>query len=155
MPRQPSSRPRPLVPLPRGWRTETPEAGVLLRARPPVAGPSGVMPEVTLTVRPVSGPDAEWVDDEVHDLAARLELFALEDEDAWASDAGEVHYRRFAHRRGRHDLLVERWCWAAGGRGHVLEAGCDREDYEEFCDVFEELARAARSATACGSVRAS
>lgn len=127
--------------LPRRWRWSSDAAtGLLLSARPPLAGASGVLPELRLTVLP-GGPDGfAWVDDDLEQVQRAVRDYLLEDEDEYDVGAHRVAYRRFAHRRGAHDLLCERWAWELAGRRFLIDAACSREDYPEFCDVFEQIA---------------
>ena len=130
----------PLVLPPRWrWDTDTP-TGLLLRARPPQAGRSGVLPEVRLTALAGEPDDFEWVDDDLERVADAVRDFLLEDEDRFSAGLHDVAYRRFAHRRGAHDLVCDRWAWEVGGWRLLLDATCSREDYEQFCDPFEQIA---------------
>jgi hypothetical protein len=51
-----------------------------------------------------------------------------------------VAYRRFAHRVGAADLLCDQWAWVVGGLGITLTCSAAREDYWDYCDVFEAIA---------------
>ena len=116
------------------------DTGLLLSARPPLAGRSGVLPEVRLTVMPGEPDGFEWVDDDLEVVARAVRDFLLEDSDQYVVGDHEVAYRRFAHRRGAHDLVCERWAWESDARLFLVDAMCAREDYEEFCDAFEQVA---------------
>lgn len=130
----------PLI-LPPRWRWSTDGAtGLLLSARPPLAGASGVLPEVRLTAMSGGADDFEWVDDDLERVERAVRDYLLEDEDEFGAGLHEVAYRRFAHRRGAHDLLCDRWAWEVDGWRFLLDATCARADYEEFCDVFEQIA---------------
>lgn len=127
--------------LPRRWRWSTDiDTGLLLSARPPRAGLSGVLPDVRLTVVPGEPDGFEWVDDDLEDLADSVVDFLLEDEDQYDLGDHEVAYRRFAHRRGAHDLLCERWAWELSTGLFLIDATCAREDYADFCEVFDDIA---------------
>jgi len=105
-----------------------------------VAGRSGVLPEVRLTVMPGEADGFDWVDDDLDRVERAVTDFLLEDDDAYEAGGVPVGYSRFAHRRGAHDLVCERWAWELGGHRFLLDATCSREDYEEFCDLFEQVA---------------
>ena len=119
---------------------------MLVVASPPIAGRSGVLPVVRLHVAPLAGRGFGWVDDDLDDLMLRRHDFQLEDADDYGLGDDDVAYRRYAHRHGVHDLICERWAWEvpAAGCALTLEATCAREDYADFCDVFEEIAASCR-----------
>ena len=51
-----------------------------------------------------------------------------------------MDYRRFAYRLGAADLLCDQWAWRAGSVGVTLTCSVAREDYWDYCDVFEAIA---------------
>jgi hypothetical protein len=122
------------IALPPSWRrTSAPDRGVLVSARAATVPASGFRPEVVL--RCDSAP--------LDELAGRLHDFALEDQDAFDLMGHDVSYRRFAHRVGGVDVLCDQWAWETGpvtGLGVTLTCSVAREDYWDYCDVFEAIA---------------
>ena len=51
-----------------------------------------------------------------------------------------MSYHRFAHRLGAADLLCDQWSWLVDGLGVTLTCSVAREDYPDYCDVFEAIA---------------
>ena len=159
-----------VIAVPAHWRRSAdPGSGVLVSARCPVAGRSGVVALIRLEVQPVAGSLPRWREEDLRAMAARRTDFELDDEDDYDLDGREVSYRRFGYRRGADDLLCEQWAWLVDGRGYTLTCSVGRADYADYCDVFEAVAatfdpqspvspraaRSSRSATAWTSVRAS
>ena len=70
----------------------------------------------------------------------RLVDFELEDDDEFELLDRTVVYHRFAHRLGVADLLSDQWSWLADGLGVTLTCTVAREDYPDYCDVFEAIA---------------
>jgi hypothetical protein len=103
---------------------------VLVSARAPTAPASGFRPEVVLRC------DAA----DLGDLAAGLDDFALEDEDAFDLMGHDVAYTRFAHRVGSVDVLCDQWVWQVRSLSVRLTCSVAREDYWDWCDVFEAIA---------------
>lgn len=101
---------------------------------------SGVRPRVTLRCEPVSDGPERWCADALADLKDRTIDLDLEDEDAYDLDGHDVAYRRYAHRAGTADLLCDEWAWLVDGLGFVLTCTVAREDYVDYCDVFEAIA---------------
>ena len=131
----------PGIALPARWRrTSDPDRGVLVAARQAKAPPSGVSPELVLCVRPVDADLSGWRARALAELAARLDRFELEDEDDFELEGRPVAYRRFAHRVGLADLVSDQWAWLVGGHGVTLTGTVAREDYADYCDVFEVVA---------------
>lgn len=119
------------IALPRTWRRSAhPDRGVLVVARAPTAPTSGFRPELVLRY------GAPGVDE----LARRLRDFALEDEDEYDLMGDDVSYRRYAHRVGALDVLCDQWAWLAEAGGVTLTCSVAREDYWDYCDVFEAIA---------------
>jgi len=119
------------IALPPSWRrTSNPERGVLVSARAPTAPASGFRPEVVLRADSVS----------LDELEGRLHDFALEDDDAFDLMGHDVAYVRFAHRVGAVDVLCDQWTWQVRSRGVTLTCSVAREDYWDWCDVFEAIA---------------
>ncbi|MBB6628340.1 hypothetical protein H5V45_13520 [Nocardioides sp. KIGAM211] len=117
------------ISLPRGWRrTSDPGRGVLVTARAATAPPSGVHPRVTLTWRPPGDGPAEVAERD------------LEDEDAFDLAGREVTYRRYARLEGGVDVLCDEWSWHSDEASVVLTGRVAREDYPDYCDVFEAIA---------------
>jgi hypothetical protein len=142
------------IALPSSWRrTSAPDRGVLVSARAATVPASGLRPELLLRCSPVAASLAEWRRQELRDLAARLHDFVVEDED-------EIAYRRFAHRLGPVDVMCDQWAWrderavtglVAGqvtgqvtgpvtGLGVTLTGSVAREDYWDYCGVFQAVA---------------
>lgn len=139
----PMPTPEVRLALPQRWHLRRSTADdVVTAARSPVVPPSGIRPEVVLRCVPVDlDLDlGEWRRAALADLAGRLEGFALEDEDAFGIGPYDVRYARFAHRLGAADVIVEQWAWAVDGVGVTLTCSVAREDYEDYCDVFEGVA---------------
>lgn len=138
-----TQRAQPVLPLPPGWRrsTDLPH-GVLLHARAPAAGPSGVAATVRLTCTTAAGPLTDWRDEAMVELSRTLDLFELDDAEDYVLGDHDVAYRRYAWRRGAHDLLAEEWSWLVGGLGLTLTGVVAREDYADVADVFDAVAAA-------------
>ncbi len=135
------ARPDLGIALPSTWRRRSdPERGVLVAARASTLPASGVRPELTLRCVPVDEELVDWRAAAMIDLAARLDDFDLEDVDDFDLLGHEVAYRRFAHRVGPADVLCEQWAWLADGLGVTLTCSVAREDYPDYCDVFEAIA---------------
>ena len=75
----------------------------------------------------------------MRDLADARPEFDLEDHDDFDLAGHDVTYRRY-HRAGGSDVLCEEWTWLVDGRGLVLTGAVAREDYMDYCDVFEAVA---------------
>lgn len=119
------------IALPTSWRrTSAPDRGVLVSARAAIVPASGFRPEVVLRCDAVS----------LGDLAGRLNDFAVEDEDHFDLMGRDVAYRRFAHRVGAIDVLCDQWAWLVGELTVTLTCSVAREDYWDWCDVFEAIA---------------
>ncbi|WP_121254499.1 hypothetical protein [Nocardioides ferulae] len=133
------------ITLPRSWRRRSdPDHGVLISARTAAVPPSGVRPELVLRCTPVDAPLRAWRDVALGELAARLPDFELEDADEYDLHGHPVLYHRFAHRGPTADLVSEQWSWVVGtGRGRAgvtLTGTSTREDYPDWCEVFESVA---------------
>lgn len=130
------------VAVPRQWSTHSdPERGVLLAARARVVPASGFPPSLLLVPEDVGdlARDA-WCAESLAALEHRLEDFVLEDDDAYDLDGLPVDYRRFAHRVGAVDVLCDQWQWLVDGVGVVLTGSVARDDYADYCEVFEGVA---------------
>lgn len=129
------------IALPPRWRRRAdPDHGVLVHARAPVVPSSGTAPELVLRCAAVDGDLASWRREALDELAAQLPDLDVEDEDVFDLEGREVVYARFAHRLGLADLVSEQWSWRVGGVGFTLTGTVAREDYEDWCDVFEAVA---------------
>lgn len=102
--------------------------------------PSGVHPEVVLTVEPVGAPLDVWRADALAELAQVLDDFELDDAEDYELEGRPVAYRRFAHRHVLADLVSEQWAWLLDRTGLVLSCTVAREDYAAWCEVFEAVA---------------
>jgi hypothetical protein len=119
------------IALPPSWRrTSAPDRGVLVSARAALPPASGFRPEAVLRCDPAPLPD----------LDSGLRDFAVEDEDHFDLMGHDVNYRRFAHRVGTVDVLCDQWAWPAGSVVVTLTCSVAREDYWDWCDVFEAIA---------------
>jgi hypothetical protein len=156
------ARPHLSVSVPTSWRRRhdpaLAAAGVLVSARAPSAPPSGVRPELTVRVVAVD-PDEHhdllaWHTDALGDLADALVDFALEDDDGFDLEGHEVRYHRFAHRIGTADVLCDQWAWLVDGRGTTLTCSTARQDYPDYCDLFEAIAATVDPATPSATPRA-
>ena len=81
-----------------------------------------------------------WRESAMGELADRLVDFALEDDDEYDLVGQPVAYRRFAHRLGTADVVCDQWAWLAEGVGVTLTCSVAREEYADYCDVFETIA---------------
>ena len=127
--------------LPVTWRRRSALAhGVVVSARSTVLPASGVHPELTLRCVPVDTDLQTWRAEAIGELAARLLDFDVEDDDAFELLGRPVAYHRFAHRLGSADVLSDQWAWLSDGLGVVLTCSVAREDYPDYCDVFEAIA---------------
>lgn len=129
------------IALPPRWRRRSdPDHGVLVHARAPVVPASGTAPELVLRCAPVDDDLRTWRRAALADLREQLLDLDVEDEDAFELEGREVVYARFAHRLGLADLVSEQWSWRIGGTGITLTGTVAREDYEDYCEVFEAVA---------------
>ncbi len=130
------------VAVPPRWRRRTdPANGVIVSARAPNLPVSGVRPDLTLRCAPVGDDDlVAWRASAIDDLAGLLVDFALEDEDEYDLLGHDVAYRRFAHRVGTVDVLCDQWAWLIDGQGVTLSCSAAREDYPDYCDLFDTIA---------------
>jgi len=129
------------IAVPPTWRRRSdPERGVLVAARASALPASGVRPELSLRCEPVEEELVAWRAGAMTELSVRLDDFDLEDDDEFDLLGHEVAYRRFAHRVGPADVLCEQWAWLADGLGITLTCSVAREDYPDYCDVFEAIA---------------
>ena len=123
------------IALPPSWRrTAAPDRGVLVSARAPNLPVSGFRPEVVLRFGSAS----------LGDLARELNDFAVEDEDEFDLFGHDVSYQRFAHRVGEVDVVCDQWSWHADAPTTApdvtLTCSVARQDYWDYCDVFEAIA---------------
>ena len=99
------------------------------------------MPAVVLTrtpgLPPPSSPD---------EVLASLGIpgAEVEDEDCYETELGEASYCRVGWCASGTEMLAELWTWEHAGDLWMLTGRLAREDYEEFSDVFEDLAGAFR-----------
>jgi hypothetical protein len=121
------------VTMPRRW----------LRVRGGYAAPgvhaSGVAPRLECRSVPFEGDLEAWR----RRVAAADQTrpgFDLEDEDVFDLAGRDVVYRRFGHRAAGVPVLCEQWLWVVGGLAHQLLGTVAREDYADYCDVFEDVA---------------
>ena len=127
--------------LPASWRRRaSPAHGVVISARSTVLPASGVPPEAALRCAAVDTDLGTWRADAITELADRLVDFEVEDDDEFDLGGGTVNYHRFAHRLGAADLLCDQWSWLVDGLGVTLTCSVAREDYPDYCDVFEAIA---------------
>jgi len=115
--------------LPRHWhRRAEPAPGVLLRARSPVVPASGFAPELVLRTVPLD------------DLPVPPAGFDVEDADEFEMAGHMVGYERLGHRVGATDVVTDQWTWVVGDAAVVLAGTVARADYEDYCDLFEDVA---------------
>lgn len=127
--------------LPVTWRRRSaPAHGVVVSARSTVLPESGVPPELTLRCVVVDADLQTWRGAAIGELAERLVDFDVEDHDVFELLGRQVDYHRFAHRLGSADVLSDQWAWLTDGLGVVLTCSVAREDYPDYCDVFEAIA---------------
>ncbi len=127
--------------LPATWRRRAaPAHGVVVTARSTVLPASGVHPELTLRCVPVDTELERWRDESLRELSDRLIDFDVEDDDVFDLIGHRVAYHRFAHRLGAADVLSDQWAWLVDGLGVTLTCSVAREDYPDYCDVFEAIA---------------
>jgi len=127
--------------LPATWRRRSALGhGVIVSARSAQLPASGVPPELTLRCTTVDTDLPRWRADAMHELARRLVDFDVEDDDTFDLLGLEVAYHRFAHRLGTADVLSDQWAWLVDGLGVTLTCSVAREDYPDYCDVFEAIA---------------
>ncbi len=127
--------------LPASWRRRSsPAHGVVISARSTVLPASGVPPEAAVRCATVDTDLDTWRAAAIDELADRLVDFEVEDEDEFDLEGRTVRYHRFAHRLGAADLLSDQWSWLVDGLGVTLTCSVAREDYPDYCDVFEAIA---------------
>ncbi len=130
-----------MIALPARWRRSAdPDRGVLVSARSPTAGATGVVPLIRLDVTGVTGTLHAWRERDLAVLSSRRVDFELDDEDDFELHGRAVAYRRFAFRRGDDDLLCEQWAWLVGDRGYTLTCTVGWADYADYSDLFEAVA---------------
>lgn len=132
------------VALPRHWPTrDRPAPDIVLVARSPVVPASGFVPELVLRTVPLD------------DLPAPVVGFDIEDADEFEMAGRTVGYERLGHRVGTTDVVTDQWTWIVGDTAVVLTGTMARADYEDYCDVFEDVAATVdlTSAGGPGSVR--
>ena len=129
------------IALPPRWRRRSdPDHGVLVHARAAVVPDSGTAPELVLRCAAVDDDLLTWRAEALVELADQLVGFDVEDEDAFELEGRPVAYTRFGHRLGLAELMSEQWSWLLGGTGITLTGTVAREDYADYCDVFEAVA---------------
>jgi hypothetical protein len=117
------------VSLPRQWPAlPDPGPGVVLEARSPVVPASGFVPALVLRTVPLD------------DLAPPAGGFDVEDTDEFELAGRTVGYTRLGHLCGATDVLTEQWTWLVGDTAVVLTGTVARVDYEDYCDLFEDVA---------------
>jgi hypothetical protein len=130
------------ISVPASWRrTSDPACGVLVAATATTVPPSGFRPSVRLRCEPAPDAASAWSAHCVSELRSTREEFALEDEDDYDLGRHHVGYRRYAHRLRGADVLCDEWAWLVDGIGFVLTCSVAREDYLDYCDVFEAIAQ--------------
>jgi len=127
--------------LPSTWRrlSHLPH-GVLVNARATTLSASGVPPEVVVRCAAVDMDLRSWRTGALQELSDLLVDFELEDDDEFEMLGSPVAYHRFAHRLGSADVLSDQWAWLFDGLGVTLTCSVAREDYLDYCDVFEAIA---------------
>jgi len=129
------------IALPPTWRRRSdPDRGVLVAARATQVPPSGFRPELVLRYARVDDDLTTWREEAMGELADRLDDFDLEDDDEFDLLGNQVAYRRFAHRVGAADVVCDQWAWLARGVGVTLTCSVAREEYADYCEMFETIA---------------
>lgn len=130
------------IAVPPTWRRRSdPDHGVLVAARATQLPASGVRPELVLRYCRAGDDLTRWREEAMSELADRLVDFAVEDDDEYDLHGHQVAYRRFAHRLGVADVICDQWAWVAEGVGVTLTCSVAREEYADYCDVFEAIAQ--------------
>lgn len=115
--------------LPRHWPVrDQPAPDIVLEARSPVVPASGFTPALVLRAVPLD------------DLPAPPAGVDVEDTDEFETDGGTVGYERLGHVVGTTDVVTDQWTWAVGDTAVVLTGTVARTDYEDYCDLFEDVA---------------
>ena len=130
------------IAVPTSWRRRhDPDHGVVVAARAPSLPPSGIRPDLVVRTTTLDHDDgAAWRAQALDELARLLVDFALEDDDVYDIDGHDVHYHRFAHRVGTADVLCDQWSWVLDDLAVTLTCSAARDDYPDWCDVFEAVA---------------
>ena len=130
--------------VPSGWRqTFDLDHGIVMVARAPTTPGSGFVPTFVLDAEPVDGSFESWQEKSLAALSDLLERFDEEDADDYHLGPALARYRRVAHVSSvssEHHLVSEQWCWLIEGLGFTLTGTVAREDYADFCDLFEDVA---------------
>lgn len=141
------------VAIPRRWATRADrDHGIVVAARATAVPRSGFPPEIVLRAVAVATDLDVWRDDAMAALSTQLDGFEVEDSDAFELGGQPAVYRRFAHRAGSTEVICDQWAWVVDGVGITLTASVAREDYADYCDLFEDVA-ATVSVAAPGSAR--
>ncbi len=115
--------------LPRhGPVQDRPAAGVVLDARSPVCPASGFVPKLVLRSVPLD------------DLPVPPAGFDVEDADEFEMSGHTVGYERLGHQVGATDVVTDQWTWVVGDTAVVVTGTVARADYEDYCDLFEDVA---------------
>lgn len=129
------------VAVPHQWATRSdPGHGIVLAARCRQAPPSGFAPEVVVRGTPVDLDLHVWRTDAMASMALQLDGFEIEDADQFDLGGEPVDYHRFSHRVGSVDVVCDQWSWVVDGVGVTLTGSVAREDYADYCDLFEDVA---------------
>ncbi len=127
--------------VPSGWRQSSDlDHGIVMAARAPVTPGSGFVPEFVLDAEPVDCSFESWQEKALAALSDLLQRFDEEDTDDYQLGPGLARYRRVSHVSSEHNLVSEQWCWLIEGVGFTLTGTVAREDYADFCDLFEDVA---------------
>ena len=132
------------IAVPSGWsRASDLDHGILMAARAPTAPGSGFVPRFVLDAEPVDSSFESWQENAVTALSDQLQRFDEEDTDDYHVGPELARYRRVSHVSSvssDHHLVSEQWCWLIEGVGFTLTGTIAREDFADFCDLFEDVA---------------
>lgn len=130
--------------VPSQWVSHrAPERGIALAARSRSVPPSGFPPRLVLETMRAASPQTDPAPSDAEPLEplhTRLTDLEVEDIDTVDLDGHPVTYLRFSHRVGDTDVLCDQWQWRVEGAAVTLTGSVAREDYADYCDLFEEVA---------------
>ena len=98
------------------------------------------MPRFALDAEPVDCSFESWQEKALATLSDLLQRFEEEDTDDYPVGEDLARYRRVSFVSSEQHLVSEQWCWLIEGVGFTLTGTVAREDYADFCDLFEDVA---------------
>ena len=139
--RQPVGRDDISIGVPSHWRQSSDlDHGIVMAARAPATPGSGFVPRFVLDAEPVDCSFESWQESALAALGDQLQGFDQEDTDDYQLGHEHARYRRVSFVSSEHNLVSEQWCWLIEGVGLTLTGTVAREDYADFCDLFEDVA---------------